>query len=64
MNGDDPHFRFRQRIDELTDQRDDARARAALIPSLRKRIYEITRSRDLWKFRARAWRPVRSKAKR
>jgi hypothetical protein len=64
VNGDDREQRLRQRIDQLTDERDDARARADLVPRLRKRIYEITRSRDLWKFRARAWRPVRSKAKR
>ena len=49
----DREHRLRQRIDELTDQRDDARARAALVPRLRKRIYEITRSHDLWRYR---WR--------
>jgi hypothetical protein len=64
MNGDDREQRLRQRIDQLTDQRDHARHRAELVPRLRKRIYELTKQRDLWKFRARAWRPVRSKAKR
>jgi hypothetical protein len=51
VNSDDRELRLRQRIDQLTDQRDQARAKAALVPRLRKRIYEITQSRDTWRHR-------------
>jgi hypothetical protein len=75
VNGDDRDLRFRRRIDQLIDrveerdltieERDltieDLRR---IVRRLRSRIYELIRSRDLWKFRARAWRPVRTKAKR
>jgi hypothetical protein len=53
VNSDDRELRLRQRIDELTDQRDHARARAALVPRLRNKIYALTKSRDTWRHR---WR--------
>ncbi len=47
----DREKRLRERIDRLTDERDQARERAQLVPALRKRINAITRSRDMWRDR-------------
>jgi hypothetical protein len=56
----DREFRLRVRIDELLDQRDAATKRAdearARAVRWRERAYALTRSRDLWRNRARAWR--------
>ena len=47
----DREKRLRERIDRLTDERDQARERAALIPALRRKISALTRSRDQWRDR-------------
>jgi hypothetical protein len=47
----DREHRLRQRIDQLTDQRDAARAKAELVPRLRNKIYALTKSRDTWRHR-------------
>jgi hypothetical protein len=55
----DRERRLRERIDELTDQRDQARQRAALIPALRNRIYKLEKMAALWRLRARQERAKR-----
>ena len=47
----DREKRLRERIDRLTDERDQARERAQLVPALRKRINALTHSRDMWRER-------------
>lgn len=52
----DRELRLRKRIDQLTDERDkalDQRDRLRIkMWRLRGRIYDLTRSRDLWRIRA------------
>lgn len=59
--------RLRQRIDQLADQRDEYRQQLETTrhvrDKLRTRVYELERSRNLWKLRARQWRPLRPRAR-
>lgn len=55
----DPHHQFRQRIDQLTDERDRFRERAALVPKLRERVRRLEKSLQLAQLRLQKQRTRR-----